>query len=313
MKKVLHIDKKCHQEITDILASFLKFIAFEKGYSTHTFNAYQTDIHFFLDFLFHKKKRIISFHDLEILQVRDFRQFLSQRLDNHNNASNARALSSLKSFFRFCHENLVIKNQEITKVKTPKITKSIPKAVDKIDIDNILLEIAKMHQENWLIARDQALLTLIYGCGLRISESLQVTTNSLKNGNHLIVHGKGKKERLVPLLPIVKERITHYLNCCPFRLTDMDPIFVNSKGKTYNRRSFSLLIQHIRRNLNLPETITAHAFRHSFATHLLESGGDLRTIQELLGHESLSTTQRYTKVDTNRLLSSFKNFHPRQG
>lgn len=311
MGQALKIDKKCHQEIIDLTADFLAFIECEKGYSIHTLNSYKSDIYYFLDFLFKLKGQIVDLSDLEDLKVRDFRGFLSERLENHNNASNARALSSLKSFFKFCNENLLIKNQEITKVKTPKIAKSIPKPVDKMDIEKILDEIANINQQEWLIARDKALLTLIYGCGLRISESLQISKSCLKNGQSLIIHGKGKKQRLVPLLPVVKENIEQYLKLCPFAIDDNAAIFLNTKGQVYNRRNFSLLIQNIRRNLNLSETITPHAFRHSFATHLLESGGDLRTIQELLGHESLSTTQRYTKVDKNRLLSSFKNFHPR--
>lgn len=306
------VNDKCDLEVISLVKKFIKFLENEKGYSIHTINSYQTDILYFLDFIFKAKEKIITKEDLEYLIVRDFRSWLAARLDNHNNASNARALSSLKSFFRFCNENLLLKNQVIEKVKTPKIGKSIPKAVDALDIEKILKEIATIHKKDiWKCKRDEALLTLIYGCGLRISEALSVTKESLANGNNLIVTGKGKKQRLVPLLPIVIEKIKDYLTNCPFEVAFNKPLFLGNKGKTYTRRDFSAVIYNIRHNLNLQETITPHAFRHSFATHLLESGGDLRTIQELLGHESLSTTQRYTKVDKNRLLSAYGQFFKR--
>jgi integrase/recombinase XerC len=209
------------------------------------------------------------------------------------------------------NRNDLIKNQEIKKIKTPKVAKPVPKAVDKIDIDKIFAEISAIQESKWQALRDKALLTLIYGCGLRISESLAVTKKSLENSQTLIVSGKGKKQRMVPLLSIVKKRIDEYLKLCPFDILFDSPIFVTVKGEPYSRFDFAKLIQKVRRNLGLNETITPHAFRHSFATHLLENGGDLRSIQELLGHESLATTQRYTKIDKARLLSVYEQFSKR--
>ena len=298
-----------------LIVRFLRFLEVEKRYSIHTLSSYQSDIFYFLDFLCKSKEGIIDNKILENLTTYDFRKWLSSRLENHNNASNARGLSSLRSFFKFCNNESFLKNQEIEKIKTPKIAKSIPKPVDEIDIKNILQEIENIYKKKesniWQIKRDIALLTLIYGCGLRISEALSITKKSLENNQTLIISGKGKKQRMVPFLPMVKERINEYLDICPFEITDNQEIFLGLKGKTYSRRSFSDIIQKIRTNLNLQETITPHAFRHSFATHLLEAGGDLRTIQELLGHESLSTTQRYTKIDKKRLLDVFNQSHPR--
>lgn len=311
MTPAITIITQCDPALINLLEKFLTFIKVEKRYSAHTVNAYRTDIFYFLDFLFKSKNNPITIADLENIMVRQFRSWLSARLDNHNNASNARALSSLKSFFRFCNEHQVLQNQEIEKVKTPKIAKSIPKAVDGIDIKNIIAHISKLHKSPWQSKRDEALLTLIYGCGLRISEALLVNKRSLENGQTLIIHGKGKKQRMVPLLPIVIQKINDYLHHCPFDIKLDQPIFLTATGKQYSRRHFSASIQKIRLSLNLQDTITPHAFRHSFATHLLESGGDLRTIQELLGHESLSTTQRYTKVDKARLLNVFDKLHPR--
>lgn len=311
MVEALKINNKCTVEIIKLLEKFLQFLEVEKKYSSNTTESYRVDIFYFFDFLFRNKKKILSKSDLEILTIHDFRKWLSERLSNHNNASNARSLAALRSFFKFLNQHTIIKNQEIKKIKTPKIPKPIPKPVEQIDIERILAEIYKIHKEEWQVKRDEALLTLIYGCGLRISEALSVSKKSLENSQTIIITGKGKKQRMVPLLPIVNSRIAQYIKICPFESEYEVPIFFSKTGKTYSRRDFSGLIQKIRRNLNLSETITPHAFRHSFATHLLEAGGDLRTIQELLGHENLSTTQKYTKVDKSRLLSVYGKLQKR--
>ncbi|MDX2082682.1 MAG: tyrosine recombinase XerC [Rickettsiales bacterium] len=305
MSKALKINDSCADDVILLLEKFFKFLEIEKRYSKHTLNSYRIDIFYFIDFLFKSREKIISKNDLENLTVIDFRNWLGLRLQDHINSSNARALSSLRSFFKFCNQNLLLANNAINKIKTPKIAKPIPKAVDKIDIDRILEEIAKIHKQSWQAARDIALLTLIYGCGLRISEALNVSKKALASNQNLIISGKGKKQRLVPLLPIIKNKIEQYLKICPFAISFEQPLFLSKLGKQLTRRDFSGVIHKIRRNLNLAETITPHAFRHSFATHLLENGGDLRVIQELLGHESLSTTQRYTKVDKKHLLEIY--------
>lgn len=305
MSQALAIQDKCDSETIATVEKFLRFLKVDKRYSLHTVNSYRIDIFYFLDFLFKFRQQIISKNSLESLTVHDFRRWLGERLEDHINSSNARAISSLRSFFKFCNQNHLISNDQIKKIRTPKVAKPIPKAVEKIDIDKILAEIVKVRKDQWQAQRDLALLTLIYGCGLRISEALSVTKKSLQNNQTLIVSGKGKKQRMVPLLPIINQRISDYLKLCPFEITFEQPIFLTPKGKTLSRRDFSGLVQIIRTNLNLAETITPHAFRHSFATHLLEAGGDLRVIQELLGHENLSTTQRYTKIDKRHLLEVF--------
>lgn len=312
MAEALQIESKCDQEVLDLISKFLRFLEVEKKYSNHTTSSYRIDIFYFFDFIFRvKEKKVIAKRDIESLTVHDFRKWLSERLPNHINSSNARALASLRSMFRFFNQNLLIKNQEISKIKTPKVAKPVPKAVDKIDIDKVFAEIVRIQKVEWKAKRDVALLTLIYGCGLRISEALSVSKKSLENSQTLIVTGKGKKQRMVPLLPVVNKRIQEYLAICPFEILFGNPIFLDSKGRVLSRIDFSVLIMKVRRNLNLSETITPHSFRHSFATHLLEAGGDLRTIQELLGHEGLSTTQRYTKVDTARLMSVYEQFQKR--
>ncbi len=311
--KLLLIEDKFDEEVKLLVKKFLLFLEVEKRYSSHTLISYQTDIYYFFDFISNVKRQIISKQILEDLLVSDFRSFLSFRHNrNYANTSLARFLSSLRSLFEFLNNNQLVANQQIKKIKTPKTLKSIPKAVDSINIDAIINAIAMQNnKEQWKIARDLALLTLIYGCGLRISESLAVSRKSLENSEMLVITGKGKKQRIVPILGIVKKTIEEYLALCPHKIKNEQSIFVNSKGGVYSARLFQRLIADIRKNLNLPQTITPHAFRHSFATHLLEAGGDLRTIQELLGHKSLSTTQLYTKIDKNRLLSVYNKLHPR--
>ncbi len=312
MIQALEIDKQCSAEVKKLLEKFFVFLEVEKKYSAHTLVSYRTDLNYFFDFIFHSKEKIIDKDMLQNLTLHDFRRWLSVRLKDHINASNARGLSSLRSFFRFLSKNNLLQNADIEKIKTPKIAKSVPKAVDGVDIDQIMAAIRENAQkEEWQIKRDLALLTLIYGCGLRISEALSITPKSLTGNDFLIIDGKGNKQRMVPLLPIVRKRINDYLAQCPFKPLQTQSVFFGARGKPYLARLFSRLLQNIRQHLNLAETITPHAFRHSFATHLLAAGGDLRTIQELLGHESLSTTQRYTKVDKDRLLSAYARFHPR--
>ena len=168
------------------------------------------------------------------------------------------------------------------------------------------------HSQEWVRLRDVALLTLIYGCGLRIAEALAITPAQLpEKASSLVLTGKGNKQRMVPLLPLVHEAIAAYKKACPFHLDNKEPMFKGARGKPLQPAIFQKEIRNLRAALGLPDSATPHAFRHSFATHLLAGGGDLRTIQELLGHADLSTTQRYTKVDHERLLSAYKAAHPR--
>ncbi len=310
MSNLIEIEEIVSQEILNLIEKFFIFLEVEKKYSNHTIISYKTDIFYFIDFLFKLKAQKISKKILENLEMQDFRKWLTKNIENGNkNSSNARKLSSLRSFFRFLNKNKLLKNCEIEKIKTPKIAKSLPKAVDEIDIKKILEAIQEQkNKEQWQIKRDFALLTLIYGSGLRIFEALSLKKKDFANSEFLIIQGKGKKQRMVPILPIINSRIQDYLKDCPFEINNESEIFVANSGKTYLARVFSRLIQQIRRKLNLDETITPHAFRHSFATCLLQAGGDLRTIQELLGHSSLSTTQRYTKVDRGRILSEYQKF-----
>ena len=301
----------CDDFVNKIIFDFFIFLQKEKKYSINTISSYQDDINNFINFIYKSTNNIVDKNLLEKIIVSDFRAWLSERLSNHINNSNARALSTLRSFFRFLNENNYVENRQIFKIKTPKVSKPLPRAIDFSNIKKIIERLENFHKNRWEVERDQAILFLVYGCGLRISEALSITKIILQNQTNLVITGKGKKQRMVPLIPIIKNKIDNYLTNCPFEIKTNQPIFLTKNNKLYSRRNFAGLILKIRRELNLSEDITPHAFRHSFATSLLQENVDLRTIQELLGHASLSTTQRYTKVDRVRLIESFKKFSKR--
>jgi len=298
----------CDNYINKIYDLYFDYLYKEKKYSVNTILAYQNDIDNFINYIYNISKKIVDKNFIEKLELNDFRQWLSERLNNHINNSNARAISSLKSLFIFWNENKYILNNKIAKIKTPKISKPLPRAVEFTDIQKIIATIENFQQEQWQNKRDLAILFVVFGCGLRISEALSITKITLANQQNIIIKGKGNKQRIIPLLPIIKERIDDYLAICPFSLKNEDPIFVSNNNKLYHRSNFAKIISNIRKQLNLSEDITPHSFRHAFATELLKENVDLRTIQELLGHASLSTTQRYTKVDQKRLLEDVKKF-----
>jgi integrase/recombinase XerC len=300
-------------DVKSLIDDFFNFLTVQKRASKHTTDSYRIDISYFFSFLKTHFDQDITIAILESLTIHDFRSWLLMRNQQEfASSSTARALSCLRSLFAFANKNKKIINNKIENVKTPKIGKPIPKAVDEIDIKSMMELVDSFNNQQWCSKRDMALLTLIYGCGLRISESLSITKNDLANYDVLIITGKGNKQRMVPMLTIVKERIDQYLDVCPYNIPIDQPIFLGARGKVYSPTLFQKLISNIRKYLQLPDSVTPHAFRHSFATHLLEGGGDLRTIQELLGHASLSTTQRYTKIDKKRLLDVYNKTHPRR-
>jgi integrase/recombinase XerC len=287
----------------------------EKKYSSNTIEAYHRDLVFFLNFFSDLKQTKVDVDTLESLSLFDLRKWLSQRSLNHANSSNARAVAVLRSFFKFLKRRNLITNQEIDKLKTPKIVKSLPRPVAIIDIKKIIEEIAVIRKKEWHAKRDQALIYLVYGCGLRISEALSVRMIDIQNFENLVVMGKGKKQRIVPLLEPVINALRKYFQICPYNLNAdlnnplrLQSIFLKDNGQAMTRFDYNQLITLIRRKLNLSEDITPHSFRHSFATHLLQNGSDLRVIQDLLGHESLSTTQKYTKIDRVKIIEAFQKF-----
>lgn len=287
-----------------------------KNASNHTLVSYRHDLDHFCRFLSNHLGERVDLPHLHGLQARDFRSWLASRHGEYESTSTARALSTIKSFFRYLEKQDKVKNTAIFHIRGPKTKKSLPKALAETQAAEAIEGIATQHEEPWIARRDTALLLLIYGCGLRISEALSlrhkdIPTQKSSGGDTLSVIGKGNKQRHVPMLPMIREAIEDYLAHCPYPFTASSPLFVGKQGKPLDPGVFQRNLRHLRRALGLPESTTPHAFRHSFATHLLAGGGDLRSIQELLGHASLSTTQRYTHVDKQRLLSAYSSAHPR--
>lgn len=294
----------------DKIEEFYKYLLYEKNYSTKTVVSYRHDIDDFIDFMINILKKDINKDTFIILEHRDFRSWLSHRSFMGLSArTNARALSSIKSLFKFLEKKYDIFNEIIFKVKTPKFKKSLPKNVNKNNIFKMIQCIKDFNKNEWEVKRDVALFILLYCCGLRISEGLNLTKSSFIDDNKIKVLGKGKKERILYLLPIVVDLINDYKKNCPH---DTDKfLFVSKTGKQYSAVVFTKLIQNIRIALNLPDNITPHSLRHSFATELLSNGADLRVIQELLGHSSLKTTQIYTHINVNDMLRVYEITHPR--
>jgi integrase/recombinase XerC len=276
-----------------------------------TLEAYARDVGQFLSFLAGHTGGPVTLETLRELRAADIRAFMAARREESlGSRSLARALSALKSFFRFLEREGLVESEALNLVRSPKQPKSLPKALTVLEAMATLATPAEMEEIPWIAARDIAVLALCYGAGLRISEALAITRADL-DADALMVTGKGGKTRMVPLIAKVREAIEQYLKLCPFALNPSQPLFRGHKGGVLSPRLIQLRMAQLRSALGLPPSATPHALRHSFATHLLGAGGDLRAIQELLGHASLSTTQIYTGVDTDRLLEAYRKAHPR--
>lgn len=294
----------------DFIDLWHKYLKSEKSFSSNTVSAYLTDLHYFLDFIAKHYASFVSLELLESLSLQDFRAWLAYRKkENFAFSSSVRSIAAVKNFFRFLVRYYNFQNKSIFNLKNPKLPSLLPKALNQDQTFAALALEEKFSSEYWLALRDQALLYLLYGCGLRISEALSLKIKDL-NSESIVVYGKGNKERMVPLMSVVVDYIQTYLKACPFIRKEDDFIFIGKQGKKLNPAVFQRYIRNIRNELNLPETTTPHAFRHSFATHILTNGGDLKSIQELLGHESLTTTQKYTKLDSKHLLKIYNKAHP---
>ena len=293
------------------IADWQSWLINERRYSPHTLDGYARDLREFIDFLADYLGHVISPRDLEEIDIRDFRAFLSNRAARHiEKTSVARELSTLKNFFRWLGRNHILTNTSISVISTPRRPKLLPRALEIRETFK-LLDIAKKFGRNeWQGLRDAAIFTILYGCGLRISEALALNIGDLDHNDFLRIKGKGNKERIVPLLPIVKESVDAYLAACPYHLTNGEPLFLGARGERISPRIVQRTLEKIRGFLGLPDTLTPHALRHSFATHLLAEGTNLRSIQELLGHASLSTTQRYTDMQTETLSREYVSAHP---
>ncbi len=302
------------ETITKSLTGFLQYLADERRYSQLTLKAYEHDLSRFFAFVCKHRAKKACMNDLADFGLRDFRAYLAdcRRGDNILSVNSlARNMSAIRSFYRFLERNYGVKNNAVLLVQTPKTNKPLPKPLTPKDSLAIIDGKNALDNRAWIVARDSAIMLLLYGAGLRISECLSLSGSDYPLSDVLRITGKGNKTRLVPVLPVIKKAVETYVNLCPYPLEKEKAMFRAVRGGDLGARAVQKTIQGLRSAMGLPETTTPHSLRHSFATHLLAGGGDLRTIQELLGHANLSTTQIYTDIDTAGLVRVHKATHPR--
>lgn len=309
MKK--EIKYKASPEVVEQIRRWRNWLTAERRFSAHTVDAYARDLKIFFDFLSDYQRSLPTLADLQKMEIRGFRAFLSVRADKHvEKTSVAREISSLKNFFKYLAKQNIVNNSAVSIISSPRRPQTLPKALDVDQTLNLLDTSGNFAKKEWQRLRDVAVFTILYGCGLRISEALSLNRGDIDHNDFLRIKGKGNKERLVPLLPVVVEKINAYLAACPYDIKNGEPLFLGARGERLSPRIVQRTLEKIRAYLGLPDTLTPHALRHSFATHLLAEGTNLRTIQELLGHSSLSTTQRYTDVQIETLQKEYKQAHP---
>ncbi len=295
-----------------LVSAWLASLANERRLSAHTLRAYRATLDRFLAHLNHAHGRPADSALLELLDAAHIRAFLAaRRAERLSNASAARELSAIRTFGGYLRDRHGLRLGGLDGVASPKVRKGLPRPVSPADARALAETTGEFHDEPWLQARDTAVLLLLYGAGLRIGEAMSLTGAVLPLGETLPVTGKGRKTRTIVLLPAVRDAIDQYLKLCPYAPARDQALFRGAKGGPLNDAVLRATLRKARVALGLPDSATPHALRHSFATHLLARGADLRTIQELLGHASLASTQIYTSVDTARLLDVYRSAHPR--
>lgn len=302
----------CAADLSDKLVKWHNYLRVEKQLSPHTLRAYATDAGHFITFLFNHLGTRPCLDDLSQVSLRDFRSWMSRKaMDGTSNASRARSLSGVKSLLTWLDKQGIMHNAAISTVRSPKLPHKLPRPLHEDQAKEIIREADTLEAKNWIGKRNKALFILLYGSGLRINEALSLNIEHLPREGFMRVLGKGNKERQVPVIALVETTINEYLESCPFANDKDRAVFLGSRGKRLNQGVAQRAMRTLRGVLMLPGNATPHAFRHSFATHLLQNGANLREIQELLGHTSLSTTQRYTEVNAEEMMRIYKNAHPR--
>jgi len=306
---------QANPDVAAEITRWLRYLGAERRMSVKTLESYRRDVSQFLNFLADHLGGAPGLKQLARLTPADVRAFMAaRRSDGVGNRSLMRALAGTRSFASFLERNGKGKVAALSAVRAPKLPKTLPKPLAVSAARQITDSSLRKGEtiEPWIVARDAAVLALLYGSGLRISEALSLKRKDCAGGSDaLTVIGKGSKTRMVPLLPQVAKAIADYVALCPLELPPDSPLFIGARGGQLSPRIVQLTMARVRGALGLPDSATPHALRHSFATHLLARGGDLRAIQELLGHASLSTTQIYTAVDAERLLEVYASAHPR--
>ncbi len=298
--------------LTHQIAAWVTLLGATRGASKSTLDAYQRDLLAFAGFMGAHLGKPATPAQIRDLTLSDMRAWMAHERGRGLSArSLARSLSAVKTYVRWQADRDGHDPSIVLSVRAPKFERKLPRPVESNTARKMLASAQVQAVEPWIGARDAAVLTLLYGSGLRISEALAITARELPLGEALIIRGKGGKERMVPLLPAAREAVEVYMQLCPYEPRPEDPIFRGQRGGPLSPRIIQLLMERLRLQMGLPATATPHALRHSFATHLLAAGGDLRAVQELLGHASLSTTQAYTAVDAAHLRRVYDSAHPR--
>ena len=300
--------------MNEIVGEFIEYLVGTKNYSEHTATAYETDIREFLQFYERFVGGTVGISDMAHADTICFRSYLADRQRRGlAHKSTARALSSLRGFYKYLAKYHNIKNDAIGLISSPKVPRKLSKAIEPADVANMKTAIMETEGDDpWIAARDWALVTLIFGCGLRISEALGLKNSDVSGRPDVLrIVGKGNKERIVPVLPAVYDAIEKYTAVRPFGAALTDELFRSVRGLPMSPRMAEKVIEKLRHYLQLPDYVTPHALRHTFATALLAGGADLRSLQELLGHASLSTTQLYTKVNMAEISNIYMHAHPR--
>nr|WP_175583716.1 tyrosine recombinase XerC [Salipiger sp. HF18] len=298
----------------DALENWLASARALKGAAENTITAYRADVLEFIVFLTAHHAEPQGLKPLARVTTPDMRAFMAHlRGQGAAPRSMARKLSAVKSFYRWLAEREGFEPTAVIMARAPKFQKKLPRPLDESAARAMIETVEMQSADSWIGARDAAVVTLLYGCGLRISEALGLRGRDWPMGESLRITGKGGKERIVPVLPVARDAVGIYLQLCPFEPEPEAPIFRGARGGALNPRLIQKVTEKARLQLGLPATATPHAMRHSFATHLLAAGGDLRAIQELLGHASLSTTQAYTAVDEVHLMKVYEATHPKAG
>ncbi len=296
----------------DALENWLAAARALRGAADNTLTAYRADVLDFIAFMTLHHGGTEGLGPLTSLTVTDMRAWMAHlRRGGAGSRSMARKLSAVKSFYRWLAEREGYEPTAVLSTRTPKFQKKLPRPLSQDAARAMIDTVGIQNVKDWIGARDAAVITLLYGCGLRISEALSLRGRDLPLGDSLRITGKGGKERIVPVLPVARTAVARYVTACPFAPEADVPLFRGARGGPLNPRLIQKVTENARMQLGLPATATPHAMRHSFATHLLSAGGDLRAIQELLGHASLSTTQAYTAVDTLHLMKVYEATHPK--
>jgi integrase/recombinase XerC len=304
-------ERLAHHAARELAARWASHLQHDRRRSPHTVRAYVATAHRFIDFLGRYQGEEIGPAALQGLKATDLRAFLAQRrAEGLGSSSAARELSGVRAFLKYAAEQEG-RVAHLPRTRAPRRARTLPRPASPEDAMGLAENASEAASSPWIGARDLAVLLLLYGAGLRVAEALSLTARVLPIGSTLRVTGKRSKTRIVPIVPAIREAIEDYVRQCPYQRSGDAPLFVGARGGALNPDLVRRAVAAARKRLGLPDSLTPHALRHSFATHLLARGADLRALQELLGHASLSSTQIYTAVDAARLLDVYRHAHPR--